>query len=338
MLTYDQFLAWGSIECSPIAVYENEDAIALHKAMKSMKEISETTGERLGPVCMLTYQLCTSLTMTQHLARVGDKYKELMAYGFLRCFKVKGYEKCPLGDDYDDFVASIYAVTRGDRAASVVSNVDPAILRASIPPTPQKGQQHEHADDKIEDESDLSNDSDSPESIQRSVYWQGVGTTSNGLRISRAGLSRCGKSDNSLASSTSPTQAAVDAQILGELGSYGFDVTQHTATATDSLFTQELLDQAAVPTPSPPPAPSIEIPENQIIDLTSSDHDDDYNTPPSRGSLSTPIKLDEEIEDEECIEVAFATRQPTSLSIRSKSLSEPIDTPTRAPKRKLATR
>lgn len=252
---------------------------------------------------------------------------------------MKGYERCPLCDDYDDFIATIYAVTHGDRAASVVSNVNPATLRAGIPPTPQKEQQHEHADDEIEDESDLSNDRDSPESIQRSVYWEGVGTTSNGLRISRAGLSRSGKSDTSLASCTSPTQAAVDAQILGELSSYGFDVAQHTPPATTAcLFTEQLLHQAAVPTPSPPAAPSIEVPDSQIIDLTSSDHDDFTNTPPSTASLSTPIKLDEEAEDAECIEVAFATRQPRSLSFRSKSLSEPIDTPTRVPKRKMAAR
>lgn len=309
--------------------------------MKSIKQISEVTGELLGPVCILPYQITRMLTTMQHLARVSDKYKELLAYSFIRCFKVKGYQKCPLGDDYDDFVASIYAVTPGNRAASVISNIGPATLRASIPPTPPKKQQNNvnSNDDNIEDDDDPpSSDNGDIEEIERSVYWQGVGTTSDGLRISRAGLSRSMPSDASLVSSTS-TQAAVDAQILRELGDYGFEIEQHTSSATaENLFAQQLLHEASQPTPSPPAASSIEVPAGSIIDLTWEDDEDSNNTIPSTGSQSTAIKFDDQEEDEECIEVAVGVRKHVPLSLRSKSLSEPMDTPTRAPKRKMATR
>lgn len=45
-----QFLAWGSVECHPIAIFKHKEAVELAKVMRSAKQVDDEFGEVLGRV------------------------------------------------------------------------------------------------------------------------------------------------------------------------------------------------------------------------------------------------------------------------------------------------
>ena len=281
-----------------------------------------------------------------------------MAYKLLRAFHVPGFQKCPAGEGspYDAFVEAAYDATRGNRAESIFSE-NMITPRKTVPvveiPVYRKSQTWRGKEKAVP-----------------KIDWQVVEDHDTGAQISvpLPTIHTTHIRDTTPFSSIEEAddfQDLIDAQLRSDGAYCGIDAIRPSPTPSvsnvpPSLFVRELRQQALVPTPPPlspvgyassPLEPSDGI-KTVIIDLCGDDDDDDDDNNndedpdadddlrelPSFDLTSDHHPNDELEQEEDCSIIAAATRRGggythNSLSIRSRSLSNAVDTPTRTSKR-----
>ena len=193
--------------------------------------------------------------------------------------------------------------------------------------------------------------------------WQVIGNDDTGQQISEVLpmpniTNSRGATPFSSVEEADDFQDLLDAQLRSEGAYLGIDAIRASPTPSfcglpPSLFIRELREQALVPTPPPlppigyssSPAAPATVPCSSscttIIDLCDEDDeigdgDDELQELPSFDLTSD--HHNDDIEEDDCSIIAAATRRGgghthSALSIRSRSLSNAVDTPTRAPKR-----
>ena len=180
------------------------------------------------------------------MSSIADKFKELVAYKFLRSFQVKGFEKGPRGEDYNDFIDSIYEASRSDRAESIFSedmiNTPPKTrIVVEIPVfTQSRGRDKAKMNERGGE-----------------IIWRDISKNSTGRQISVAGPSE----DLNTETHQDRIQDLVDRQLTSDGVEYGIDVDGTSASVTDqdtppNVFVQQLQAVAERTTPPlPPPLP-----------------------------------------------------------------------------------
>ncbi|KAJ9605159.1 hypothetical protein H2200_010549 [Cladophialophora chaetospira] len=90
-----EFLTWGSIDCSTVAILRAREAVRMINCLKSITEVSHVSGQAVAI----------------SLNRVSAIYKEVVAYKLLRAFRVPGYLRGCHGFRYEEFARGIYGET-----------------------------------------------------------------------------------------------------------------------------------------------------------------------------------------------------------------------------------
>ena len=274
-----------------------------------------------------------------------------MAYKLLRAFQVTGFQKCP-GDresPYDHFMEAVYDATRGDRAASAIFSEDMLTPRKTIPVVeipvyrPFKTRKGNEMGPEMEWGTVEDDDDDDG---RRQISESSTNSYTTSLRDGTP-FSSIEEADD--------FQDLLDAQLRFEGAELGIDATRPSPTPSVSNmppkhFIRELQEQALLPTPSPlPPVGYSSSPvehtavpcsssETKIIDLCDEDEQDEqddeiYELP---AFDLTQDEEDHHDEDQDCAIIGSATHGRgghTALTIRSRSLSNTINTQTRPPKR-----
>lgn len=263
---------------------------------------------------------------------------------------MKGYLKGAKGDDYDDFIKAIYAASRGDRAASIFSEAAELTPRKTIPVVEIPGPAHSRV-------------SQGKEKVKASdIEWHTIEDDETGRRISAAmpKVMAINEADDIQTLSSDyegdEIQDMINAQLQFTGLEHGLSVDSSSPASSfgpntpPHLFLQQLQHQAAIITPPPIPptgygssafGSASEVKHNSetmIIDLCEEDEDADDKLRELPSSDLTDDHDKDEIEDDDCSIIAAATRRGgghthSALSIRSRSLSNAISTPTRSPKR-----
>lgn len=123
----------------------------------------------------------------KRLTSISDKYKELVAYKFLKSIKVRGYLQSPKSKAYNEFIDAVYEVARGNRAESVFSELavdnSPSLSNQSqiqvvveVPVSAKQASQHNEAPTK----------GDRRAGQAPGISWLSVQQTPRGRRIAVA--------------------------------------------------------------------------------------------------------------------------------------------------------
>ena len=298
---------------------------------------------------------------------MDDTWKETVAYKLIRNFKVKGYLSGAKGRNYDDFVDAVYQASRGNRAASVFGEADEVTppktrIVVEIPAPPRRPSANANGNGN-------GNGKDKGVNIE----WQPVTDDQSGKQISVAmpKPNTFASADGTPSTSTSSEEAGdfqsvINVQLQSDATDYGIGVdrwspasgTPSTPITPPSLFLQELQQQAALLTPPPipplgyqsspvePTAVCKSSSETMVIDLCSEDEDnedeqdDDIRELPTF-DLTQDQDNDNNGDDEDDLSIIAAAihrgggsgRNHSALSIRSRSLSNAVSTPTKPPKK-----
>ncbi|KIW72203.1 hypothetical protein PV04_00415 [Phialophora macrospora] len=232
-----EFLVWAAVETQPIAILNHREALQLQASMESITGISYQSGKVMAP----------------SLDKVRTSYQGVVAYQLLRSFKVDGYLRGSRGVHFEQFIRGIY----GEKQL-----VDPLTSSSLL-----SDDEEDWVDIPADDTATLRHSKVTSEACQSltdikraKIVVEIPSNTSQSLLLRNSTLY---SDSGDLRQSIKPTDTGSQHSNADETTEEIEQLTkpdianQSSPNPEVDNFTEELLQYAAIPSPTPPPPPPV---------------------------------------------------------------------------------